>query len=587
MTETASTTSLDTRELFVRALRRALRPIVRLMIRSGIRYDEFVDAARRAYVESAIRDADKDAPRPTRDQVVRQTGIRRELVDHYIDDDDPLAQDDVDISRVATELLHVWHTDSRYRGPSDNPLDLEFDGPNEPNFRSMTAEVCAQADPGATLELLIHGKAVAWVEGNRLHALSRFLIFPKAAISMFDYWGATLAHVIDTHAYNFNSRDANNKRLERSVFADHGLPAELLAEFHSVAQKRISQFLCDLDDWLGQTRYVKSDDTIPRVQIGVHAFFYVEDPQDPDATLQPSEHSPRLSDRNVTTMTRSDRTRSKVILALRRVLQSLARLLLRVGIRSDEFEVIVRRAHIECATHDFSSQRKPRRERIAILTGLSRNQVNLASNIEAPYTTGDSTLRPLLVEVLQKWHTAVGYGGPYGIPLELELSDPPDRCIRSLVEMAAPGADAEEILEELIRSGSVVRAGVKRYLPASRFFIMSDPASPALIEAFGMTVSRLSTTFEYNMDSRHDQKRYERCVDADRGLPAHLAPEFERYARTKATNFMIELDNWITAHSRGEPKVHRDQKRFDTGVNVCLYIESWPAVPEPLPSLVD
>ena len=274
-------------------------------------------------------------------------------------------------------------------------------------------------------------------------------------------------------------------------------------------------------------------------------------------------------------------------MALRRVLRSLARLLLRVGIRSDEFEAIVRQVYVESATRDISFQHSPRPERIAILTGLSRNQVNQAFNREVRNTDIDSTRWPILVEVLQKWHTAVGYGGPYGIPLELEFSDPPNRCIRSLVEMAAPGADAEEILEELLRSGSVLRTGVKRFLPASRFFMMSDPTSPALIEAFGATISRLATTLEYNMDSRHAQKRLERRVHADRGLPAHLAPEFERYARKKATDFMIELDKWITAQMRSEAEVNRAQRHFDTGVNVCLYIDPSPATPEPLTSLLD
>jgi hypothetical protein len=276
MTRIDDNLSLDTRRHFLQALRRILRPIIRLMIRSGIRYDEFVDVARGAYVESAIRDVDKDAPRPTRNQVAWITRIRRELVDHYIESNEPLASEDPISESIATEVLHRWYTDPRYRGPTGEPLELEFEAPEGISFKELVAQSDAQADAGLIREQLLRAKSVTRSGENRIRAVSRLLIWPEDVISQSQYWGTALARVIETHEYNFNSRNAEDKRLERSVFADHGLSEELLPAFHSAAQERADKYLYDLDDWLAQHADAGRSPTGPRVQIGVHVFFYME-----------------------------------------------------------------------------------------------------------------------------------------------------------------------------------------------------------------------------------------------------------------------------------------------------------------------
>ena len=282
----------------------------------------------------------------------------------------------------------------------------------------------------------------------------------------------------------------------------------------------------------------------------------------------------------------TNETRTPMLIALRRILISLTRLFNRIGIRFDEFDAIVREIYVESAIRDIPHHNSPTRERIAVLTGLSRRQVNQCIEGGDNFSAADPTLRALLVEVLQKWHTALGYGGPYGIPLELEFAAPADRCIRSLVALVNRSADPKVVLDELLRSGSVLRAGAKRYRPASRFFMMPDPTSPALIEAFGMTLSRLSTTLEYNMDAKHSEKRLERRVHADRGLPLDLVPEFESYARNKASGFLMELDNWLATHAPSRLDAGPSGRRVETGVNVCLYVEPPVTGLKPLTSLV-
>ncbi len=277
-----------------------------------------------------------------------------------------------------------------------------------------------------------------------------------------------------------------------------------------------------------------------------------------------------------------------LLLALRHILRPLARILLRIGIRFDEFEAISQEVFIESAIRDYAHASVPSRARIAALTGLNNRKVNEHIDGNKQIPAREPTHTSLLIEVLQKWHTVPGYGGPYGIPLELEFETPADRCIRNLIALVDPNASPEKVLGELLRSGAVLRASEKRFRPASRFLMSTDPASPRLIERFGMKVSQLATTLEYNMDPAHTQKRLDRQVYADRGLPLDLVPAFESYARAKSARFLTELDNWLTSHCEFSPETpsNCDHRQIDTGVNVFLYIESSGVKEEPLASLL-
>lgn len=268
------------------------------------------------------------------------------------------------------------------------------------------------------------------------------------------------------------------------------------------------------------------------------------------------------------------------LVALRRILISLARLLIRSGVRFDEFAELARGVYVESAARDFGRSGIPSRTRIAAMAGLTRHQVD--RYIDCTLPPASPTSADLLVEILHKWHTIPEYVGPYGVPRELEFATPADRCFRSLVALIDPSADPGAALEELRRSGAVALAGDARLRAVSRSLLMSGPGSPQFIEHFGTTLSRLAATMEYNMNPENTDKRLQRRVIADQGLPLELVPAFEKYARAKATEFLLDLDNWLATQVTDDPDAG---ERLDAGVNVFFYMEP-PAKEKPLATLV-
>lgn len=280
----------------------------------------------------------------------------------------------------------------------------------------------------------------------------------------------------------------------------------------------------------------------------------------------------------------SNHRHEHLLFALRRIVRSLARLLIRVGIRFDEFATLAQEVYVESAISGIDHRGIPSRERIAALTGLTRKQVDRCVDREKPLSTADPTLMSLVVEVLHKWHTSPEYAGPYGIPLELEFDDASNRNFRSVVAAVNPDANPQVVLEELLRTGAVAQAGDKHFRTMNRYFLMLESMSPSQIEYFGMTLSRLAATLEYNMNTKDPEEKWlARRVVADRGLSLELVPAFEKFARGKTIDFLLELDNWIASHT---PDDLDAADRIDTGVNVFLYVES-PGTTEQLAALVD
>jgi hypothetical protein len=218
-----------------------------------------------------------------------------------------------------------------------------------------------------------------------------------------------------------------------------------------------------------------------------------------------------------------------------------------------------------------------------MVTGLTRQQIDYYLDTDGAIPLTRPTLANVLVEVLQKWHTDAQYVGPYGIPLELEFETATGRSFRTLVALVDSQVSAGVVLEELLRVGSVTYSGEKHFRAVSRYFMTPMVMSPLQSEHFGNTLTRLARTLEHNMNPQNAQKRIERFVVADRGLPVEVLPQFEKYARERTTEFLMDLDNWLTPHS--SPDETEASGRVGTGLNVFLYVES-PQDEKPLASLV-
>lgn len=288
-------TSSHAHKQLLYALRRVFRPIIRILIRTGIRFDEFSELARGVYIESAIRDGIDHTGAPSRERITLATGLTRQQVDYYIENEGELPVAQPTLARVAMEVLRRWHKDSRYLAADGTPRELELDASSERSLSRLIEEIDPKVGPGMVLEELLRAGAATSSDEIHFRPLSRSLIPPETHAYRIECFGAALGRLAETLEYNFNPANAENKRLERFVAIDKGLPSRVVPEFASFARKRAEQLLKEVEDWFEPYNNTVTDGFSPRVGTGVHVFLFLDAPSTSQESLSTLVQRPSKS----------------------------------------------------------------------------------------------------------------------------------------------------------------------------------------------------------------------------------------------------------------------------------------------------
>jgi hypothetical protein len=264
-------------------------------------------------------------------------------------------------------------------------------------------------------------------------------------------------------------------------------------------------------------------------------------------------------------------SRDHLLYAFRRVMRPLIRILVRSGVRYDDFLELVRGVYVESAIRDgLGDGITPTRAKISVSTGVPRRDVDRFIDNDGALPPVATSLAATLSEVLNKWHTDPLFVGPYGIPLELEVKGGKARSFIELVGAVNPSVNAHDVLDELMRFRAAVWSGDTHVRAISRACIPVEEMSPAQLELFGNALTRLANTLQYNLDRLNSDKRLERSVIADRGLPSNAVPIFEKHVRERVSELLIDLDNWLSQY----PVQDQQGVRFErVGVAVFQFVE--------------
>jgi hypothetical protein len=268
------------RELLLETYRRVLRPLIRILIRADVRYDEVLELIKRVYVESAVRDGLGDGIALTRARVSITTGVSRRDVDRIIDKEDDIPPIGKTMTRTLMEILHKWHTDPQFVGPYGIPLELEMNAPRGRSFRELSNFVNPLVSPNDAINELVRLRAVVVSGDSHYRAVARALKpVEEMSPAQLEFFGNALTRLADTVRFNIDPQNST-KRLEQSVISDHGLPKEKVPEFEKYAREKVMDLLFDLDNWLSPYSTKDNPHTEPAERVGVAVFQFVDRPPD-------------------------------------------------------------------------------------------------------------------------------------------------------------------------------------------------------------------------------------------------------------------------------------------------------------------
>lgn len=264
-----------------RAIAQLLRPLFRMLLRSGISYGAFDELAKRTFIDVALRDFGIAGKKPSISRASILSGLTRKEVQRLVAE--PIEGDPEIGERYnrAARVLTGWVRDLEFLDATGEPRVLEADG--EASFAALVRRYSGDMPARAVLDELVHVGAVQRLQDGRYELLARAYVPRKNSLEKMGILGADVADLIDTIDHNLQ-HGTIDPRFQRKVMY-HSMPAEALAAFRKISATHSQSLLEKLDHWLAAHDIDNPTEQpdLPRARVGVGVYYFEEWLTSPDA----------------------------------------------------------------------------------------------------------------------------------------------------------------------------------------------------------------------------------------------------------------------------------------------------------------
>jgi hypothetical protein len=266
----------NSNDTLIQSLARLLRPLVRILLRSGIPYGTFVEVAKQVFVEVAERDFPPPGRKQSDSRIATITGLHRKDVVRL--KNQPSLQGAVLIERYnrAARVISGWLSDADFQNAEGRPRALPVEAAGQPDFHELVRRYSGDMPVRAIADELIRVGAVTVGEDGVLY-LSRAAYVPSEDIeARVTILGTDVADLITTIDYNLVPNQSQT-RFQLKVAYDH-LPQEIIPVFHQLASEESFRLLRQFDAFLRE----HDQDLNPaakgtgRVRAGVGIYYFEE-----------------------------------------------------------------------------------------------------------------------------------------------------------------------------------------------------------------------------------------------------------------------------------------------------------------------
>ncbi|MFN3564864.1 MAG: DUF6502 family protein [Burkholderiaceae bacterium] len=262
-------------EALRRNVLRVLKALAKLMIRHGVSVPSFVELAKQAYVDVALREFAIPGRKPSVSRASLLTGLTRKEVQRLAQAEPAAGAEAIEAHHRAARVVAGWVRDEAFLEPGGQPLALPFDG-GEASFAELVRRYGGDVTPRAVLDELLRVGTVQREADGRIRLLTRVYIPRTSDVGKLNIFGSNVAYLIETIDHNIVG--SGTPRFQRTVVYDN-LPREAAAEFRAVSSEQAQALIERLDRWLAQ----HDRDTNPlargsgRVRAGMGIFYFEQD----------------------------------------------------------------------------------------------------------------------------------------------------------------------------------------------------------------------------------------------------------------------------------------------------------------------
>ena len=284
----------------------------------------------------------------------------------------------------------------------------------------------------------------------------------------------------------------------------------------------------------------------------------------------------------------TDSVKKGLLGAYSKIFRPLIRILLKHGVTYAELSDVIKSVFVSTAAQEFRVPgKKMSKSRIAIVTGLTRKEVQRIAEREASNRGEEKTNLSRIGRVLSGWHTDPEFIGPYGMPLELRYDSENENDVTfiRLVQRYSGDMTPRAMLDELLRVGAVLETDQNWFKVIRRDYVPHTLA-PDFLEEVGRGIHNFIHTVEMNMEKEGPGRgRFERSVRPDAGLRKVDMPLFDAYVREKGQALLEDIDNWLTQLPAADEDA--GEEVLETGVGIYHFVVDDDHEEKPLSELLE
>jgi hypothetical protein len=270
----------------MRPLARLLRPLVRLLIQSGITFPVFADMVRGLFVEVALSDMLTDSKARTDSRVSLLTGIHRKEIRRQRSPDAGGAEPDI-VTR-SSAIVGRWLGSSLYIDHLNKPLTLPRSGP-APSFEALVASVTRDVRARAVLDEWL-SQGIASLEADDKVRLNVDAFLPHQgqeaqafyfARNLHDHVAAASANVASAGPAPFLDRSVHYDRLSPAAAARLEAAGRQAAQAMLLDLNRAATAIADADD--AERAGLPPETVVPTRRVNIGVYVYSADDDEPPA----------------------------------------------------------------------------------------------------------------------------------------------------------------------------------------------------------------------------------------------------------------------------------------------------------------
>ena len=256
------------------ALRRILRPVVRLLIARGVRFPELAEILKEIYVDASGRYFRLDQKRLTDSRISLLTGLQRKDIKGLRAALDAASPDhDGEGQGLLPRVLAHWSSAAPYADADGNPQVLPRTG-ETPSFAALVAEVSRDIHPRTVLDEFVRlGLAKYDKERDEITPLKSSFLPSRDETALLGYFGANLGDHAEAAARNLLAAPDPGPFFERAVHYNE-LTDQSVDELEELARKLQGEALARLNARALELQRQDTANDAPKGRFRCGAFIY-------------------------------------------------------------------------------------------------------------------------------------------------------------------------------------------------------------------------------------------------------------------------------------------------------------------------